>query len=149
MYETKPDLIEMTILVGMKSKTPKTIAGYNSMLNELLAIYGIKRMKYLKPYLSEVVRVIGAEKLAGVKNEGMTTLKEAYKWMGKEVVQPMLGNLKEAQKKELDHEWESYDKTQVMKAPKDVPEEGAGKGKAKKMDAYDLSEAVDIFKKYN
>jgi hypothetical protein len=86
MYETKPDLIEMTILVGMKSKTPKTIAGYNSMLNELLAIYGIKRMKYLKPYLSEVVRVIGAEKLAAVKNEGMTTLKEAYKWMGKEVV---------------------------------------------------------------
>lgn len=60
----------------------------------------------------------------------------------------MLGNLKEALKKELDNWWESYDKTQVMSAPKDVPDEGA-KGKGKKMDAYELSEAVDIFKKYN
>ncbi len=86
MYETKADMIEMLILVGFKNKTPKIIAGYNSVLNELLAIYGIRRMKYLKPYLPEVVRVIGAEKLAAVKQEGMNTLKEAYKWMGKETV---------------------------------------------------------------
>ena len=37
-----------------------------------------------------------------------------------------------------------------MTAPKDIVEEGpGGKNKAKKIDAYDLSEAVDIFKKYN
>ena len=78
----------------------------------------------------------------------MNTLKEAYKWLSKEVVEPMLGNLKEALKKELDNWWESYDKTIVISAPKDVPDEGA-KGKGKKVDAYDLSEAVDIFKKYN
>lgn len=37
-----------------------------------------------------------------------------------------------------------------MSAPKDIVEEGAGgKNKGKKMDAYELSEAVDIFKKYN
>ena len=35
-----------------------------------------------------------------------------------------------------------------MKAPKDIQEEVSGKPK-KKIDAYDLSEAVDIFKKYN
>lgn len=75
MYETKPDMIEMIILVGFKNKTPKIIAGYNSILNELLAVYGIRRMKFLKPYLSEVIRVIGTEKLAAVKQEGMTTLK--------------------------------------------------------------------------
>jgi hypothetical protein len=34
-------------------------------------------------------------------------------------------------------------------APKDIVEEGAGKSKGKKIDAYELSEAVDIFKKYN
>jgi ubiquinone/menaquinone biosynthesis C-methylase UbiE len=84
----------MLLLVGFKSKTPKIIAGYNSVLNELLSIYGIRRMKYLKPYLQEVIRVIGAEKLAAVKTEGMNTLKEAYKWMSKEAVEPMLGNLK-------------------------------------------------------
>ena len=37
-----------------------------------------------------------------------------------------------------------------MTAPKDIPDEsGPGKAKNKKIDAYDLSEAVDIFKKYN
>lgn len=36
-----------------------------------------------------------------------------------------------------------------MSAPKDIVETGAGKAKGKKMDAYELSEAVDIFKKYN
>ena len=50
----------MTILLGFKSKTPKIIAGYISILNELLAIYGIKRLKFLKPYTSEIVRVVGA-----------------------------------------------------------------------------------------
>lgn len=75
MYEAKPDMIEMLILVGFKNKTAKIIAGYNSVLNELLAIYGIRRMKYLKPYLPEVVRVIGAEKLPAVKTEAMNTLR--------------------------------------------------------------------------
>jgi hypothetical protein len=37
------------------------------MLNEIINIYGVKRLKYLKPYIPEVVRVIGAEKLAAVK----------------------------------------------------------------------------------
>ena len=89
----------MLILLGLKSKTPKIIAGYISVLNEILAIYGIRRMKFLKPYFNEIVRVIGAEKLAAVKAEGMNTFKEAYKWLGKEAVEPMLMNLKEALKK--------------------------------------------------
>lgn len=33
MYETKPEVIEMLILIGFKNKTPKLIAGYNSALN--------------------------------------------------------------------------------------------------------------------
>ena len=129
----------MLILVGLKNKTPKIIAGYNSVLNQLLAIYGIKRMKYLKPYLQEVIRVIGAEKLAVVKTEGMNTLKEAYKWMSREAVAPMLNSLKQALQKELDAWWETYDKETVMTAPKDVPDEVSGKNKSKKIDAYDLS----------
>lgn len=48
---------------------------------------------------------------------------------------PLLKDLKENLKKELDSFWESHDKTQVMSAPKDVPEEGDGKTK-KKVDAY-------------
>jgi hypothetical protein len=36
-----------------------------------------------------------------------------------------------------------------MTAPKDIVEEGPGKTKGKKIDAYELSEAVDVFKKYN
>jgi hypothetical protein len=56
-------------------------------------------MNYLKPYLSEIVRVTSTEKLVAVKTEGVITLKEAYKWLGKEVVEPMLSNLKENLKK--------------------------------------------------
>ncbi len=70
--------------------------------------------------------------------------------MGKDVISPMLGELKEGIKKELDAFWDSYDQTIVMKAPKgeEDAEQGDGK-KKKKVDAYDLSEAVDVFKKFN
>ena len=149
MYETQGQMIEILILTGFKSKPAKNIAGYLGIVNELLAIYGIKRMKYLKPYLNEVVRIVSTEKLPAVKNEGMNVLKNAYKWMTKDVVEPMLKDIKENLKKELDTFWEGYDKETVMTAPKDIPEEAAGKGKGKKVDAYELSEAVDIFKKYN
>lgn len=94
MYEEKADVIEMVILTGFKSKTAKNIAGYNGVLNELISIYGVKRLKYLKPYFSEVLRVISTEKLPAVKTEGMNTLKEAYKWMTKDVVEPMLKDIK-------------------------------------------------------
>lgn len=39
-----------------------------------------------------------------------------------------------------------------MTAPKDIPvaaEGGNGKGGNKKIDAYEISDAVDIFKKFN
>lgn len=106
--------------MGFKSKIPKNIAGYNTVLNELITIYGAKRFKYFKPYIPEVVRVISNEKLLAVKNEGMTTLKEACKWMTKEFIEPQLKDLKEGLKKELDSFWETYDKTLVMSAPKDI-----------------------------
>lgn len=79
----------------------------------------------------------------------MNTLREAYKWLSKDVVEPMLKELKEGLKKELDTFWETYDTTIVMTAPKDIKQEGGGKNKGKKVDAYDLSEAVDVFKKFN
>ena len=33
MYEEKPDTIEMTILVGLKGKVPKNLAGYITITN--------------------------------------------------------------------------------------------------------------------
>ena len=48
---------------------------------------------------------------------------------------PLLKDLKENLKKELDTFWESYDQSQTMSAPKDVPEVNDGKPK-KKIDAY-------------
>ncbi len=58
MYEKSPDVIEMAILVGLKGKVPKTLAGYIAFLNELLAIYGMKRMKFLKPYYPDIVIIL-------------------------------------------------------------------------------------------
>ena len=89
----------MTLLIGLKGKTPKTLAGYITVINELLTIYGIKKMKYLKPYLNDVITIMNREKLLAVKTEGMNLLKEAYKWMTKDAVEPLLKDLKEGLKK--------------------------------------------------
>jgi hypothetical protein len=110
------------------------------MIAELLAIYGVKKLKYLKPYISEVVKLLNDKKDIAIKNEGTNIIKEAYKWLGKDVVSPMLGELKENIKKEIDAFWESYDQAIVMKAPKGEEEADSGDGKKKKkVDAYDLS----------
>ena len=109
MYETQGQMIEILILTGFKSKPAKNIAGYLGIVNELLAIYGIKRMKYLKPYLNEVVRIVSTEKLPAVKNEGMNVLKNAYKWMTKDVVEPMLKDIKENIKSCRTHGWRVID----------------------------------------
>jgi hypothetical protein len=110
------------------------------MIAELLAIYGVKKMKYLKPYIPEVVKLLNDKKDIAIKTEGSNIIKEAYKWLGKDVISPMLGELKENIKKEIDAFWESYDQTIAMKAPKGEEEAESGDGKKKKkVDAYDLS----------
>lgn len=48
----------MTLMVGLKGKVPKTLAGYLSMISEVLAIYGMKKMKYMKPYMPDIVIVL-------------------------------------------------------------------------------------------
>lgn len=45
-------------MLGMKGKIAKNIAYYLTMIAELLAIYGIKKMKYLKPYIPEIVKLL-------------------------------------------------------------------------------------------
>lgn len=75
MYEKSPDVIEMALLVGLKGKVPKTLAGYLAFLNELLTIYGMKRMKFFKPYFPDIVTILNREKLVAVKTEGMNLLK--------------------------------------------------------------------------
>lgn len=104
-------------------------------------------MKFLKPYLSDIVTILNRQKLVAVKAEGTNLLREAYKWLSKDIVEQLTKDLKEGFKKELDIFWEGYDKTQIMSAPKEV--ETLEKTLGKKMDVYELSEAVDIFKKYN
>lgn len=68
MFEKAPDCVEMTIMVGLKGKVPKILAGYEAVINELLAIYGMAKMKYMKPYMPSIVTVLNREKLAAVKN---------------------------------------------------------------------------------
>jgi len=41
----------------------------------MLTIYGIKRLKFLKPYFPDLVTILNREKLVAVKTEGMTILK--------------------------------------------------------------------------
>lgn len=83
----------------MKGKILKNVAYYLTLIIELLAIYGIKKMKYLKPYIPEIVKLLNEKKDIPIKNQGTTIIKEAYKWLGKDVISPMLGELKQNIKK--------------------------------------------------
>lgn len=60
-------MLERTILIGLKGKVAKSIQGHVTIIIELLAIYGIKKMKFLKPYIPEMVRILNNEKNPGVK----------------------------------------------------------------------------------
>lgn len=59
----------------MKGKIAKNIAYYLTVILELLAIYGIKKLKYLKPYIPEVVKLLNDKKDVAIKNEGVSLLK--------------------------------------------------------------------------
>ena len=58
----------MMIVIGLKGKVPKMLAGYIGIITELLAIYGVQRMKFLKPYFPDIVIIMNREKLVAVKN---------------------------------------------------------------------------------
>lgn len=98
-FDSRPEDCENTLIEGLKSKLPKTIGGYLAAINELLAEFGIKKLKYLKPYISDVVRVMNNEKLPIVKNEGMSLLKAGYKWLGKDFFASQISSLKDNIKK--------------------------------------------------
>ncbi len=68
MYEENASTVETALLLGMKGKIPKNIAFYLAMLIELLAIYGINKMKFLKPYISDVVKLLNEKKDIPIKN---------------------------------------------------------------------------------
>jgi hypothetical protein len=107
MYEKKPQVCEVAILAGLKGKIIKTVTGFIAALNELLPIYGIKKMSLLKPYYPDVIKLISNEKLPAIKTEGMNLLKEAMKWLTRDFLEPYFkaNNLKEGLKKELDTFW--------------------------------------------
>jgi hypothetical protein len=50
--------LETVIINGLKGKVMKTVTGYITVIIDLLKIYGIKKMNYLKPYLPEVIKLI-------------------------------------------------------------------------------------------
>lgn len=52
----------------MKGKILKNVAYYLALIIELLAIYGIKKMKYLKPYIPEIVKLLNEKKDIPIKN---------------------------------------------------------------------------------
>ncbi len=68
MYEENPNTVQTSILLGMKGKILKNIVYYLTVILELLAIYGIKKLKYLKPYIPEIVKLLNDKKDIPIKN---------------------------------------------------------------------------------
>lgn len=62
-------------MLGMKGKINKSIAYYLTMIIQLLTIYGIKKMKYLKPYIPEIVKLLNDKKDVAIKAQGMSIIK--------------------------------------------------------------------------
>jgi hypothetical protein len=68
MYDENASTIETAIILGLKGKIVKNVAFYLTMIIELLTIYGIKKMKYLKPYIPEIVKLLNEKKDVPIKN---------------------------------------------------------------------------------
>lgn len=48
--------------MGLKGKLAKSITSYLTVIIELLNIYGVKKMKYMKPYMADVVKLLNDKK---------------------------------------------------------------------------------------
>lgn len=80
----------------------------------------------------------------------MAFYKEAYKWLGEQVMAPFVKNLKKAQTDELDKfysEWEKQPMTPLRGGAS--VEVNASAGGNAGIDAYDIVDAVDLFSKFN
>jgi hypothetical protein len=62
IYENDPTTMETAIILGLKGKIAKNIASYLTVIIELLNIYGVKKMKYMKPYMADVVKLLNDKK---------------------------------------------------------------------------------------
>ncbi len=67
----------------------------------------------------------------------MNVFKNGLKWLGKDFIWPLLSQLKQNMKKELETFWQSHDKKEVMKANRQkndtiiVPKVAGAKSKSK------------------
>lgn len=63
---------------------------------ELLIAFGPKRLDYLKPFFGEIEKQAQST-VSGIRNECIAFYKEAFKWMGEQVLQPFIAKLKKQQ----------------------------------------------------
>lgn len=120
----------------------------------LLGDYGMKKMKFLKDFFPEM------EKLANnsssiLRNAALDFYKEAYKWLGGDIMVLMSG-VKKSLQQEVEKFIESWPKDTIMKPKVSAIDEESGdsstnsnKTSENDMDMYDLLEGVDVFTKFN
>ena len=120
---------------------------------DLLITFGPRKLELLKPFFQSIEK-LAASTVSSQRNEAMNFYKEAYKFMG-EALKPFISNLKKAQIDELEKFFNECPK----ELSKPIREDEAaittsasgnvGRSASGAIDAYDIADAVDIFKKFN
>jgi cytoskeleton-associated protein 5 len=140
------------LLSSLNNKNVKVQAAGASSVAAVMLNFGVQYLP-IKPFLAPM------EKLAGstnpqVRAEVMNFFKEAYRWI-RDAINPTVEKLKPAQAKELQTAFaEITEPAAPLRAirGKSLPVPGSKDSKAQGapvIDAYDLAEPKDIFKKYN
>ncbi|BFZ60674.1 hypothetical protein YB2330_001716 [Saitoella coloradoensis] len=144
----------------LSHKLPKLVAAATAALRELVHAYGVKVVPP-KPVLAVLPKLFGHTD-KNVRAEAQALTVELWKYLG-EALRPALSDLKPVQLKELDALFnadeagkakpEKYLKCQDPEllgggdAGDDAGDDGADEDAGEEMDAFDLSEPVDVLKK--
>lgn len=140
------------------NKNPKTAATAIATFVEIIQKYGVKKLEYLKPWLPEIEKIASNSNVAAIKTECLNFLKEAYLFLGPDLIKLYTGKLKKQQQDELEKYFLEIPFTEPKKPIIIEIEEEKNDGKNYNskgfndkggFDVYDISDPVEIFSKFN
>jgi cytoskeleton-associated protein 5 len=137
-----------SLTAALGNKNAKVQAAAASVCIFFLQNFGVRYFQ-LQPFLPQFEKLATSTN-AGVRSEVMNFFKEAFRWV-RDAILPTVNKLKKIQADELIKAFaEIIDTpTPLKELEPESLEESKGSSRPKKIDAYDLAEAKNIFKKYN
>ena len=142
-------------LTLLTNKNPKTVSITISAFVELFQTFGVRKLDFLKNWLPEIEKLASNSNVAGIKVECLNFFKEAYRFLGPELIKANISKLKKAQIDEISQFIEENPFISTIKALKPDEEEEKFYEKSKNskdlsvFDPFEISDPIDIFVKFN